>query len=74
MNGYLAGTISLQDPSPTTFSFPVQPKILHFDATPDLWKVPQAKVNTMEVRLGAGGFGLNDSFDLNWIDFENVIL
>ena len=73
LNDHLIGTINLRDDRHTVFVFPFQPKLIKIDPS-DIWKVAQENVNVLEVKLGTGGFGLNDSFDVNWIEINNLKL
>jgi len=73
-NSHLIGTINLQNSATQVLSFPVQPKIINVDASANLWDVPQDKINELTINLGSGGFGLNDSFDINFIEISNVDL
>jgi len=74
LNGYLIGTVNLKSGAATTLIFPFQPKIMRVDPTPNIWEVAQENVNELVIKLGSGGFGLNDSFDLNRIEINNVVL
>lgn len=81
LNGQLIGTIDrppdaqAATPGSHVFSFPFDPRLLRVDPkTPphEPWKLPLSFVNTLDIELGAAGFGLNDSFELEYIDFENL--
>ena len=74
LNNYLVGTLDMQKAEPTLFIFPIQPKLLRIDKSSDIWKVRQENVNELIIKLGSGGFGLNDSFDVNWIEIDKIIL
>lgn len=74
LNGHLIGTINLQDGAPAVLIFPFQPKIMKVDDTPNNWEVAQENINELVVKLGSGGYGLNDSFDLKRIEVNNIDL
>jgi len=73
LNSYLIGTVNLKEDSPTVLTFPFQPKLLKID-TKENYQVEQKNVNELIVKLGSGGFGLNDSFNVNWIELTNIEL
>ena len=73
VNGVLVGTIDKQQEDPAggfLFEFPFQQRVLKVDTTPNPWECPLASVNVLEVALGSGGFGLEDSFDIDWIEAQ----
>ncbi|PQO40750.1 hypothetical protein C5Y96_01235 [Blastopirellula marina] len=70
LNGFLVGTIDKASSGPQEFVFPFQPRVLKVDATAQPHELPLDAVNVLTVQIGSGGFGLNDSFDVEYIDFE----
>ncbi len=87
INGFLIGTIgnnpsiekhpiNPEEPEPPDvkqFIFTLQPKILKVCDASELQLVPQDKVNVLSVDMGTGGFGWNDSFIVDYIDFKNMV-
>lgn len=59
---------------PQDFIFQFQPRVLKKDnQNLPPFQLPLELVNTLVVELGRGGFGLNDSFDIEYIDFEGFV-
>lgn len=55
----------------SSYPFQFQPRALKVDeGNHQPHELPLDLVNTLAIQLGAGGFGLNDSFDIEYIDFE----
>ncbi|MGH9906011.1 MAG: hypothetical protein ACRD8U_10585 [Pyrinomonadaceae bacterium] len=71
MNGYLIGTIDKSSAGPQEFRFAFQLRVLKVDeSNHQPHELPLDLVNTLVIQLGEGGFGLNDSFDIEYVDFE----
>lgn len=74
LNKYLIGTIDKPSAGPQDFVFPFQPRVLkEDDQNRPPFQLPLELVNTLVIQLGSGGFGLNDSFDIEYIDFEGFV-
>lgn len=74
MNNYLIGTIDKPSAGPQVFEFPFQPRVLKVDEDHHQpHELPLELVNNLVIKLGEGGFGLNDSFDIQYIDFEGFV-
>jgi hypothetical protein len=74
INGYLVGTIDKSSAGPQEFVFPFQPRVLKVDTDGHQpFELPLELVNTLTLQLGEGGYGLNDSFDVEYIDFEGFV-
>ena len=72
LNGHLIGTIDKYCSDSDRFEFAFQPRVLKEDLKPHVpHEMPLALVNELVIQLGTGGFGLNDSFDIEYIDVEN---
>ena len=62
-----------EPPEAKEFIFKVQPKIVKVSEAMEPHLVPQDRVNVLSINMGTGGFGLNDSFVIDYIELRNVI-
>lgn len=74
LNSFLIGTIDRVGAGPHEFEFPFQPRVLRLDRDQRRpFELPLELINTLSIMIGKGGFGLNDSFDVEYIDFVGFV-